>query len=224
MGEMQVNFDSGVSLYCLVRNAVGQVWNTSGSVFETYVAANYANYVVALVEETGSGGFYKGTFPTAILAGTYGITCRQALGGSGNEAAGDPFVGIENFPWNGTARFDFSSLATASLLNAGFPQRPARGFMVQNIPLYFKSSVDHVTPMASGVVSGQIIRDSGSWGPLQSGAFVNQGQGFYNLMALTSGDLLANTVKLLFTCQDSLSAVQADPIAIGLLLNRSSGQ
>lgn len=221
-GEIQINFDTGLSLYFMVRSATGTVWNTGTAAFEAYNSANYANYVVALTEESGSGGFYKGNFPSTISAGVYGVTAKHALAGNGSEAAGDPVIGIENFQWTGTAPFPLSDLATSGLVGQGFPQRVARGTMIKNFPLYFRSAADHVTPLTSGTVSGQIIRDSGVWGALESGAFVNQGNGFYNLMALTSGDLLADTVKLLFTAAD-VSGGTSDPVAFGWILNRVSG-
>lgn len=222
-GELKATFDSGNSLYCLILNGSGQFWSTTGGAFEAFNVANYANYVVSLTEITSSGGIYKGNFPSAIPAGVYDVICRQAVGGAGNESATDSPVGVEpGFQWSGTAPFPLSALATATQVNQGFPARVAKGTMIQNVPLYFKSSTDHVTPLLSGVVSGQIIRDSGSWGPLQSGEFVNQGNGFYNLRALTSGDLNADTVKLLFTARD-VSGAAADPVALGWVLNRISG-
>jgi hypothetical protein len=81
-----------------------------------------------------------------------------------------------------------------------------------------------VTPFTSGVVSGQIWRDGAtSPSPLQSGAFTEVGNGFYNLQALTSGDLLATTVKLLFSAQ-GISGGQADVLPMSVVLQRSSGQ
>ena len=112
-----------------------------------------------------------------------------------------------------------SSLTSSGSLAA---IRITRGKMVQNFPLYMKSATDHVTPMTSGVVSGQISKDGGAFGPLQSGAFTERGLGFYSLQALTSGDLAANTIALLFTAT-GVSGGVSDPLAMSILTQPSSG-
>ena len=72
------------------------------------------------------------------------------------------------------------------------------------------------------MVSGQIARDGGAFGALQSGTVTERGLGFFDC-TLTSGDLLANTVKLVFTAV-GVSGGAADPVPFGAVLQRSSGQ
>jgi hypothetical protein len=126
------------------------------------------------------------------------------------------------YDWNG-ATVGLADLATSGQIGLVSPMRLARGVGILNFPVYLKSSADHVTPFTSGVVSGQISRDNGSFGALQSGAITEIGLGHFNLFALTSGDLLANTVRLHFTAT-GISGGSSDPLPISLVLQRTSGQ
>jgi hypothetical protein len=89
----------GNTLYALIFNDVGDVWDVGGAAFVTYDNLNWGDYDTALVELTSSG-FYKATFPAAIAAGKYTVAIYQQLGGS--PATGDPVIGAANFIWNGT--------------------------------------------------------------------------------------------------------------------------
>lgn len=210
---------AGKSPYFLVRNHTsGFVWN--GTSFVAYASGQTDLYDVALTEQ-GLSNYYVGNFPSAIPAGVYAVEARDRIGAAPAET--DPIFGMETFQWNGAVAAPLSDTATSGQLGQTGPIRIARGTMIQNFPIYFKSSVDHITPFTSGVVSGQIARDGGSFGALQSGAFTEIGQGFYNLQALTSGDLLANSVKLLFTAV-GISGGNADPVPLSLVLQRTSGQ
>ncbi len=94
--------------------------------------------------------------------------------------------------------------------------------MITNFPIYFQSEIDHVTPLTSGVCSGQIARDNGPFGPLQSGAFTEAGLGYYNLQALTSGDMNGRTIKLVFSAI-GVSGGAADPVPLSFLTQPTSG-
>lgn len=76
-GEIQLQYTTGHTLYALIRNSVGQIWNTSTLAFEAYVTANLANYKVALTEQGSASGFYTGTFPSQISVGWYGIVVKS---------------------------------------------------------------------------------------------------------------------------------------------------
>lgn len=96
-GEIQFGYGvTGKNVYVVIRNMFGQVWNTAGSAFETFAAANYTDYDVALTEQ-GATGFYAGDFPTAIVAGVYTIDVRERAGAS--PAVGDLNVGNGDYPW-----------------------------------------------------------------------------------------------------------------------------
>lgn len=96
--ELTTANTSGLTLYAHILNASAQRWN--GSAFETYVAANYANYDVAFTEQ-GTSGIYAGNFPSSISAGSYEIYIYQQGGGS--PAQGDVVVAASTFNWNGSA-------------------------------------------------------------------------------------------------------------------------
>lgn len=211
--EIQLSYQADKTTYALIRNRTGAIWN--GSSFETYVTANYSTYSISLTEQGTVSAFYTGTFPAAIPAGVYSLVAKEQVGGSVAET--DPTVGTETYQWNGSATYPLADLATSGQLGVLAPLRIAKGTMVQNFPIYLKSATDHVTPITSGVVSGQVARDGGSFGVLQSGTVTERGLGFYDV-TLTSGDLNATyAAKLLFT------ATGADPVPYGLVMQRSSG-
>ena len=211
---------TGRTCYARIHNQTsGYIWSTSGGTgggFEIYTAADVASYSITMSEQ-GATNFYVGNFPPAVPPGVYSVEARQQLGGSAVE--GDPRVGGGDIQWNGSKVFALSDIPISGFV-VGI--RLQRGVMVQNFGLYLKSAADHVTPFTSGIVSGQIIRDGGLWGALQSGAIAELGNGFYNLQALTSGDLNANSVDLLFTA-NGVSGGSSDPLPMSIILQRSSG-
>lgn len=219
--EMQISFSAGKTVYAQVRSRIGQIWNTGTVAFESYLTANIANYSISLTEQGSASGFYAGNFPSAIAAGVYSILAKQRLGGSVAET--DPTVGAGDLQWNGTATLPLSDVATSGQLGQIGPIPVYRGQMVRNYPFFLLSSADHVTPLLSGTCSGQVSRDGGSWGALQSGAFTEVGLGMYTVQALTSGDTLANTLGLLFNGVN-VSGGASDPCRFTLILNRTSGQ
>lgn len=97
-GEIQTDQPSltGTTLYALVFNASGLVWN--GTTFATPVAGSWATYAVALTEITGTG-LFRGDFPAAP-AGTYFVSARRRVGGS--PAASDPIVALGRLDWSGS--------------------------------------------------------------------------------------------------------------------------
>jgi len=97
-GEIQLPYGtSGATLYAVVRNSAGQLWN--GSAFEAYTAANWTTYAVTMTEQ-GASGFYVGNFPVTVK-GVYNVEARQRAGGS--PAVTDPPVGGGSVQWNGSA-------------------------------------------------------------------------------------------------------------------------
>lgn len=220
--ELQVVNNSGTATYALVRNAVGQIWN--GVAFEAYVTANYANYPINLTEQGSASGYFTGSFPSTT-AGVYGIVYKTRAGGSPAES--DATIAIEDaFQWSGIAVVANSDAATSGQVGMFLPQRIFRGQMLQNFPFSMVSSADHVTPFTSGIISGQISRDGGAFGPLQSGTAVagygEVGLGMYKV-SLTSGDLNCNTAALVFQ-GTGISGGSADQRSFTLVMNRTSGQ
>jgi hypothetical protein len=205
-------------VYFLVRNRNGLVWNTNSNAFEVYATANLALYAVTGTEQSTSA-FYAGTFPSQIPPGTYSIIAKAQTGGSPAET--DATVGGQNLEWNGTAIGPLSDLATSGQVGAALPMRLARQVAVSGYPLYLKSSADHITPFVSGIVSGQINKDWAGFTALGNGVFTERGLGYYSVN-LTSGDLNASTIALLFTA-NGVSGGSADPLPYSILTQRTSG-
>lgn len=197
------------------------MWNTVTNTFVAYATANYSGYVITCSEQGTASAYYTGTVPAAVPAGIYSIVMKQQL--SANPAETDTTVVVGDLNWNGSNVAPLSDTATSGQLGVLSPIRLARGTMVKNYPIYLKSASDHVTPLTSGTVSGQISRDGAAFGPLQSGTFTEIGLGWYSLQSLTSGDLLANTAALLFQAAN-VSGQVSDPLAQAFILQRTSGQ
>ena len=218
-GEVQYSYLHGATSYFEVRNSVGQIWNTNTLAFESYLSANFSSYFTSSTEQGVASAFFVGTFPAAIGPGDYGITAKGQIGGSPAET--DPTVAVGDIQWNGTSVIPLSSLATSGQVSQLGPIKLARGVGVPNFQFYLVSSADHVTPFTSGICSGQIRRDAGSFVPLQSGIFAEAGLGFYSV-TITSGDILCNTAALLFTA-NGVSGGASDPRAFSFVMQLVSG-
>jgi hypothetical protein len=194
--EVQLDLGTaGATCYFLIRSCSGQVWNVSSGLWGAYSTPAYAGYPVSMTEQGAATGFYVGNFPGAIGPGQYSVVTKKQAGGSPAES--DRTVGGENFPWDGGSIIPLAALATSGQLGQFMPQKVARGVMVQNFLFDLVSDTDNKTPLTSGVVSGQILRDNGAFGPLQSGLVTEKGNGVYSV-TLTSGDLNADTAFLFF--------------------------
>jgi hypothetical protein len=215
---------AGKSGYFLVFNEkTGQVWNNLSG-FETYTTANYSGYTTP-APQLGASLICEGNFPSGIVAGLYGIFAKSQLAGSGAET--DPTVAGGTINWNGSNPLPLSDMATSGQVALVGPVRAARGVQIANFPIKLVSSADHNTPWTSGLISGQISRDGGPFGSLQSGAlsggvaFTEIGHGWYSLGALTSGDLLANTVALTFSAANASGT--SDQRDFAFVMQRVSG-
>jgi len=113
-GELKASYITGRTIYFVLRDNTGQVWN--GSAFEAYSAGNFATYDIAAVEQ-GASGFYVGTMPV-VSAGTYNVEARSQAGGS--PAQSDLSLGAGAIEWDGTAEaylFGDLKLAATGLNN-----------------------------------------------------------------------------------------------------------
>lgn len=92
-----------------------------------------------------------------------------------------------------------SGLATLASLSGFLPVQLPRGVAFNNFPfpLYMSGTMQGLSGGAASI-SGQISRDGGSFGLLQSGTYSEMGFGWYSLLYLTSGDLNGNSVALRF--------------------------
>lgn len=221
-GELQFSYKASITAYVLIRSpgSGGMIWRGSMSGFDAYTTGNYSGYPLSATQQGTASAYYTADFPSPIPAGVYEITAKQQLGGTPAES--DPTVAVGEYQWNGSRTLGLSDMATSGQIARFLPTRITKGHMIQHLPLYFKSSADHISPLTSGIVSGQIARNSGAYGALQSGAFFERGQGSYFLLALTSGDTNADSIALLFTAR-GVSGGNADPLPMAFITQPSSG-
>lgn len=207
--------------YALVRDATGRPWNTSGAgAFESYDSSHYASYVIEATEQGVGSAYYTAPMPPAIPAGTYNILGYRQVGGSPDQ--NDTRVAAGSLEWNGSKVVPLSDLVTSGQFGQIAPLRIAKGVMIPKFAFKLVSSLDHVTPFTSGVVSGQINRDGAGFTALQSGAFTELGKGWYQVQALTSGDLNGNMVAVVFQAA-GISGGQSDQRDFGFVTQRVSG-
>ena len=75
-------FTSGQTLYAVIRNRLnGQVWNNNSLAFEVFNSAHWAQYAIALTEQTGSG-YYSATRPAGLAGFLTSDSIYQQGGGS----------------------------------------------------------------------------------------------------------------------------------------------
>ncbi len=84
---------SGLSLYFIVFNQLGQVWNTTLNAgaggWESYVSGNWAQYAIAMTEKAGSG-YYSGTYPANIS----GYLTTEVMYNNATPTLGDAPYGV----------------------------------------------------------------------------------------------------------------------------------
>ena len=99
MAKIQIAYDtSGATLYAVVRNADGEVWN--GSAFEAYATANLGTYDLPMAEQGTASGYYTADFPAAA-AGIYAVSVYEQAGAS--PAEGDALLTGGAIDWAGAA-------------------------------------------------------------------------------------------------------------------------
>lgn len=201
-GELTLNFTTAVTLYANIRDRIsGYVWN--GTTFEAYLSAsgNQSSYAVTMTEQGTASQFYAGNMPGAISGGSYDVTVKQRMNAWFAET--DPPVGQGSVDWIGSGqRLRFlSDVATSGQVSLTLPVKLTKGVAISGFVFKLVSSVDHVTPLTSGVVSGQISKNGAAYTNLQSGTavanYVELGKGMYRVN-LTSGDMDADVIALNF--------------------------
>lgn len=108
--EIQLPWATGKTVYFLIRNSIGQVYN--GSTFATYATANYSSYPVTATEQGTASGYYAADMPT-ISAGIYSIEAKERAGGSPAET--DQNIGGGDLLWDGSAAANLTAIADAIL-------------------------------------------------------------------------------------------------------------
>ena len=105
---IQVVALTGQSVYIIIFNASGQVWNTSNLAFETYNVSNWSHYYISCTEAAGSGNYFVSVPSQIATAGNYTWTGYVRLGAS--PASGDTPVSQGNFTISSTISTGMSAL------------------------------------------------------------------------------------------------------------------
>lgn len=109
--ELQAFLPTGKTLYAVLLNAIGQVWD--GSQFEAIASGTWTDNDIALTEATA--GIYLANMP-AVGAGSYSYLVYEQAGAS--PAVTDALVGMGSIDWNGIAVLPLSALALEATLAA----------------------------------------------------------------------------------------------------------
>jgi len=109
--EIQAYLSTGSTLYAILLNSVGQVWN--GSAFEAVNGSNWTDYDIPLTESVA--GLYTADFP-AVVAGVYSYVVYNQAGA--NPATTDEWTGNGYLEWDGTAVVPLTSRAPAGEYDA----------------------------------------------------------------------------------------------------------
>lgn len=97
-GELQATYTTGSTLYAILRNGAGAVYN--GSTFDTTPTdGEWTTYAITMTEDATTG-LYRGTMP-AVTAGGYGYDVRLRAGGSA--ASTDRVIAQGGVEWDGSA-------------------------------------------------------------------------------------------------------------------------
>lgn len=142
-GEIFTNFSGTEDTHVLIRDVSnGQIWNVTDEAWESYVAASYSSYDLALEDK---GGTYRSVdMPTGIAYGTeLHITFHYELGAS--PAVGDPRFDTVVGTWTG-------SLVTGQL-GAGII---ARSWISYSDAQAFIDSPDEDSDIVKTIVNGVI--------------------------------------------------------------------
>ena len=100
--EIYADYESGNTLYAVVRNKTGEVWYVNGEVFETWGTGSRdaADYCINLADRSGS--LFVGDFDGNIPAGKYCVQIFLQAGAEPDD--GDSFVQSEELIWSGTGK------------------------------------------------------------------------------------------------------------------------
>lgn len=164
-GILEIATSSGNTLYAHIRNSSGSIWD--GSSFVSYNSLNWANYDIAMTEETSSG-YYKVTIPAGINTAQV-LTAIIYFQNGGSPALGDVVMAARTFEWNGSS-IEVGPETALVNVNLDHMASVASGIPNPTIGTY----VDKIMNKNSGQTFDQstdsleAIRDAGSGGPTAS--------------------------------------------------------
>lgn len=106
--ELIINYPTGNTLYALLFNSIGQIWN--GSAFGVPGFVTWTDYDIPLTEVAATG-IYRASMPAAA-SGVYSFAVRLQAGASA--ASSDSTVGGGSIQWDGA-----TEVALAGLVYSG---------------------------------------------------------------------------------------------------------
>ena len=109
LNPIETAFTSGVTLYAVIHNPGGFVWNNVTLAFEAFNQAMWAQYAVPLTEQ-GTSGYYSAAFPVGAAGSvlTSEVIYQQVL--ATPQAADAPATGVGQ-----SQGVDVAALATSVL-------------------------------------------------------------------------------------------------------------
>lgn len=109
--EISVAAKPGVSIYALILNTVGEVWNPLLLGFESMVDTIWADYALGLIEQ-GNSGLYLADFPL-VPAGLYSVVAYQMGGDDPAPSDGPPIGSPGRMDWSGAKEVSFNDVLVA---------------------------------------------------------------------------------------------------------------
>jgi hypothetical protein len=155
--EIQLPYTaSGASLYAIVRDIDGAVYN--GSAFETYEADHYVTYVIALAEQ-GTSRYYVAGFP-GVGEGIYRVAVFLQAGGAPIE--GDAPVDDFTLEWTGAQQLELTGLFEVlfELLPSALTDGGMQSTVIEIASGVSSALADTILDRAAGVESGITLRQA----------------------------------------------------------------
>ena len=114
LNPIETAFTSGVTLYAVIHNPGGFVWNNVTLAFEAFNQAMWAQYAVPLTEQ-GTSGYYSAAFPVGAAGSqlTSEVIYQQAL--ATPQTADAPATGVGQSQGVDVAALGTSVLAVSNL-------------------------------------------------------------------------------------------------------------
>ena len=120
--EILASYDTGETLYALVFNAAGQVWDQTlagaAGAFTAYAAADIDQYDVPLAEIAANSTQYRGTFPPNIVTGVFSVVLYEQAGGAPVVADDERIGETATMYWNTTANLEIDLLSMNIIISA----------------------------------------------------------------------------------------------------------
>lgn len=175
---------TGSVLYCTLRNAAGQYWDTTGTpAYETLDPANWGDYDIALTETPASSYQYIGAVPATLTA--HAVVYQDIfLRVGGSVAITDTLLATRELWWNGTAICPMASDAVQISSSAAAANNVESVFLgtgvVDDVDLAARSLT-----ITNDVASAVVLSSTYATGPGGRGLYI-QGAGIQPALELVA--------------------------------------